>query len=104
MLAVPFYFITSGYLIQSKINLKPTASLKQEYLRYRARKIARLWFIWLAISLPLAIWSYSNRASASFDIVSDVKELYTGRNYQRLLTESRSIVVSVFDVLDMSDL
>lgn len=73
MLAVPFYFITSGYLIQSKINLKPTASLKQEYLRYRARKIARLWFIWLAISLPLAIWSYSNRASASFDIVSDVR-------------------------------
>lgn len=59
MLAVPFFFIASGYLLQRKfegLQQKECASIA----RKRAWKICRLWLCWLLISLPLAIYAYRN--------------------------------------------
>lgn len=54
-LAVPFFFISSGFLVQKKIILLDK-SLQKRYLRSRSIKLFRIWSLWLLIYLPLSIW------------------------------------------------
>lgn len=55
-LAVPFFFIASGFLIQKKMDTLVNQSACREYLRTRASKLFRIWAIWLFIYVPLALW------------------------------------------------
>lgn len=55
-LAVPFFFITSGFLIQKKMDNLANQNICREYLRTRASKLFRIWAIWLFIYIPLALW------------------------------------------------
>lgn len=58
-MAVPFFFITSGFLISQRIsdsNISDTD--KQLLLRKRAYTIFRIFSYWLIIYLPIAIYSY----------------------------------------------
>lgn len=53
-LAVPFFFISSGFLVQKKLDsIEPPP---KKYLHTRSMKLFRIWSLWLLIYLPLAIW------------------------------------------------
>lgn len=54
-LAVPFFFITSGYLIELKLESKTTLEQKA-YLHKRGCRIFKLWIYWSLIYLPLSVW------------------------------------------------
>ena len=58
-MAVPFFFITSGFLIAQKIdNPKITDIKKRLLIRKRSYTIFRIFLYWLIIYLPIAIYSY----------------------------------------------
>lgn len=57
-LAVPFFFVTSGFLLSSKI--KGSAREEQlAYLRKWLRRLERLYILWTIIYLPYAIYGFS---------------------------------------------
>ena len=57
-LAVPFFFVTSGFFLGSKI--KGSAREEQlAYLRKWLRRLGRLYILWTAIYLPYAIYGFS---------------------------------------------
>lgn len=56
-LAVPFFFITSGYLLAAKIS-GATAVENRTMLRDRSLKLLRLYAKWLLIYLPIAIYYF----------------------------------------------
>lgn len=54
-LAVPFFFITSGYLLARKINGYDNPHIKGDIIRERAVKVFRLFGLWVLIYLPLSV-------------------------------------------------
>lgn len=58
-LAVPFFFITSGYLLERKLADIPTIDLKRKCLSDRSGKLLKIFIYWLIIYLPIAIYVYS---------------------------------------------
>lgn len=67
-LAVPFFFITSGYLFQRRIASTSRDESRRIALN-RAKNIFRIWSYWLIISLPMAIYSYRD-----YSFIAGIKE------------------------------
>lgn len=80
-LAVPFYFIVSGFLVQRNI-IRSSAKDKAMRLRSRALKLLRLWGIWLLIYLPLSIYglSHSNQPVYKNIILYVYDVIFTGQS------------------------
>lgn len=80
-LAVPYFFICSGFLIQQKMNGQTTCQHKS-YLKSRASKLFRIWCIWLLIYLPLAVYGLHNTSGTiSFKITQYLESiLLTGHS------------------------
>lgn len=56
-LAVPFYFICSGYLIAAILKGNDRYTLRKKYIT-RSAKIFKLFLIWIAIYLPISLYLY----------------------------------------------
>lgn len=70
-LAVPFFFIISGFLIQGKLLNLYSITSKRDYLKTRFIKLIRIWLIWSLIYLPLSLWGYNHEAGSMFDRISN---------------------------------
>ena len=57
-MAVPFFFLTSGFLLAQKMEPPCTEQESQTMLRKFLAKICKMYFIWSFIYLPLAIYHY----------------------------------------------
>ena len=55
-LAVPYFFIVSGYLIGNKLDRMATVDEKRAALRSRSGKCLRMFVLWLIIYLPIQIY------------------------------------------------
>ncbi len=53
-LAVPFFFMTSGYLMMRKLDSVADVGQKREMLLKRAKQIFRLFLIWFVIYIPIS--------------------------------------------------
>lgn len=58
-LAVPYFFIVSGYLIGNKLDRMATVDEKRAALRSRSGKCLRMFVLWLIIYLPIQIYCYA---------------------------------------------
>jgi len=58
-LAVPFFFIASGYFMTEKMSGMKDEE-KRSYLKSRSKKLFLIWLYWTAIYLPLSFWGYSH--------------------------------------------
>ncbi len=81
-MAVPFFFLSSGYLLSAKFHdsqTDATVSILTKYLL----KITRMYLIWSVVYLPLAIYHYyTQNASALPAIRSYVSKLvFVGEHY-----------------------
>lgn len=56
--SVPFFFISSGFLLGVKTQKEPTIEGRQETILDYARRILRMFLIWIALYVPLAIASF----------------------------------------------
>jgi peptidoglycan/LPS O-acetylase OafA/YrhL len=56
-LAVPFFFIVSGFLLGQKLNDVSNFNLKKKYLKDRTIHLFKLYGYWLLIYLPISIYS-----------------------------------------------
>jgi len=57
-LAVPYFFITSGFLVQRKLLVLNDPNERNKYLETRTKKLIKLWIYWVLISIPMALVSY----------------------------------------------
>ena len=55
--AVPFFFIASGFLVFDKVIFLPKKEQEQIITNY-AKKILKLYLIWTVIYLPITIYDY----------------------------------------------
>lgn len=63
-LAVPFFFITSGYLLGHKLNVNSQLNDASTILKNRSLKLFRLYGLWLLIYIPVAaIFYYTQHIS-----------------------------------------
>ncbi|MBR6283935.1 MAG: acyltransferase [Muribaculaceae bacterium] len=76
-LAVPFFFVTSGFLIYSHYNESRQSVAKYYFIR--AIRFVRLFVIWAIIYLPLSILYYSQIEDTSWyhDILSYTRRFIT---------------------------
>ena len=70
-LAVPFFFITSGYLLARKTSEYDNSDTKAEMIRKRAIKIFRLFGLWLLIYMPLSFTSLALKDVPVYKIIKD---------------------------------
>lgn len=56
--SVPFFFISSGFLLGVKVNALAQPGERQRVIMKYAKRIACMFLIWIAIYAPLAICSY----------------------------------------------
>lgn len=79
--AVPFFFITSGYLLFRKIELPLNQDGKKRIIKY-LKHIFLLYFVWTVIYLPITIYgAYIDGSGSSFVIYSIRKFLFVGESY-----------------------
>lgn len=79
-LAVPFFFIASGYFVQAKIMRCQTARKRSQYLNIRIKRLVKLWISWILISLPMAMASYGLLTGNGIDKIDS-----SAKNYMFML-------------------
>lgn len=57
-LAVPFFFITTGFLLQRKLHKISSAEERRRLMFERCRKVLKMWALWNLIYLPLVIYYF----------------------------------------------
>ena len=57
-LAVPFFFLCSGWLLAGKMNGEYNSSENTALIRKMLFRILKMYLIWMAIYLPLAVYGY----------------------------------------------
>ena len=59
--AVPFFFLTSGYLLYKKIEKADDAF---EMCKFYSIRILKMYALWICIYIPLAIWTYASAGNS----------------------------------------
>lgn len=79
-LAVPFFFMISGFLMGRKLESKGDFNYKKSYLLDRSKHFFRIFIIWLAIYLPLAVYYYiaNNKGFAESVFLYSSKVVFKG--------------------------
>ena len=57
-LAVPFFFMVSGYLLQRKLDFIADKREQRKVVFQRCRRIARMWMLWNIIYVPLTVYYF----------------------------------------------
>lgn len=81
-LAVPFFFIASGFLLFKKINLPLDDDGNQRIKRYLS-KIVKLYLLWTAIYLPMSVLGFVNDGTSLMKsmLIFVRNVLLVGENY-----------------------
>lgn len=76
-LAVPYFFVASAYFLGRKLSaVQGVAEREQHLLKHRYRQIFRMFFIWLAIYLPVTLWvDIHNSLPVTRDIFNYVRNV-----------------------------
>ncbi len=59
-LAVPYFFIASGYFLFLKLTKNPDKIIQLQHLKSYGKRIAFLYISWTIIYLPITIWKFFN--------------------------------------------
>lgn len=57
-LAVPFFFMSSGYLLQRKLDSITDKGKRRETIFKRCRRLCRMWLVWNIIYLPFIVYYF----------------------------------------------
>jgi peptidoglycan/LPS O-acetylase OafA/YrhL len=82
-LAVPYFFIASGFLLYSKVNKAAERDAQRFVIKQYTIRIARLYLYWTALFLPLTLWyNVTNDASALKDLLVFIRGVFlVGDNF-----------------------
>ncbi|MCH5347151.1 MAG: acyltransferase family protein [Muribaculaceae bacterium] len=84
-LAVPFFFIISGFFIGSKLSRLESAEARRTFLLKRSVHLFKIFILWLIIYLPWSIYyymyDYEEHSIISFAIVYIKRIVYYGESY-----------------------
>ncbi len=97
-LAVPFFFITSGYFLFRKVTLT-LDNLGKKHIFMYLKYIFKLYLLWTIIYLPISIYgAYISKASiGSFCLYSIRKFLFVGEGYYSWnLWYLHGLIIAVF--------
>lgn len=82
-LAVPYFFIASGFFLFTKLSFENRCDLKSKIIKQYLARISLLYFSWTAIFLPISIYGLlTNEHPGFFDILIFVRGvLILGENF-----------------------
>lgn len=66
-LAVPYFFITSGFFLFSKFKKEPDKSTHILTMKAYGKRIIMLYLYWTIIFLPITIWGFLNNGNTVFN-------------------------------------
>ena len=76
-LAVPFFFVTSAYLLFSKMNIPFAFSKNKDSIKRYIFKILRLYIVWNIIYIPISIfWYLDSDKSLIFSIAHYIRGFF----------------------------
>lgn len=82
-IAVPFFFLASGYLLAGKFDDFYASERNREIVACRIKQFVKMYLIWTAIYFPLAIYSYViNDYSFLYSILVTLRKfVFRGENF-----------------------
>lgn len=102
-LAVPYFFMASGFLLFSKVNKGHDKASQLDKIKQYAIRIIKLYLYWTIIFLPITIWYFvTNDNSIFMDLLSFIRGvIFIGENFYSwplwyLLSMIYSLVVIYF--------
>ncbi len=81
-LAVPFFFICSGYFLFRKLNGTHKQNLNR-LKRYISRLI-RLYLVWTVIYIPYTIWNYMGTGFSLMSLLGWIRDFFLNGSYYHL--------------------
>lgn len=80
-LAVPFYFVVSGYFFFRKWGSEEE---NEEHFRHYEWRITKLYLIWSVIYVPYVIWNYASQGFSFLNIIAYVRDFFMAGSYYHL--------------------
>jgi len=68
-LAVPFFFVTSGFLMARKLDAAASIDDKRHILNRRAKHLLRLFGLWLLIYLPISVICFADDGTPALSAI-----------------------------------
>lgn len=70
-LAVPYFFIVSGFFMMKKVDQGCNLICKKTYLLRRAKSLIKIYCYWLIVYLPLSLWGYLSSSDSIYNILKE---------------------------------
>lgn len=82
-IAVPFFFITSGFLMAERIVMFEKKKDELYFLKNQIQKYVKIYLMWNIVYAPLAVWHYLHTKTVPKEIVRSVLLglFWTGENW-----------------------
>lgn len=82
-LAVPFFFICSGFLLAQKLQYPYSNENSVAIIKGYLVRIIKMYLIWTAVYFPLAVFDYIRKSFTLFDAVKDyfIGLIFVGEHY-----------------------
>ena len=82
-LAVPFFFVCSGFFFFRKWN-RETPETNHEALVHYEKRLLKIYLIWTVIYLPYTIWDYTKVGFRFYHIFAYIRDLLLNGSYYHL--------------------
>ena len=84
VIAVPFFFVCSGFVTFSKIESLPDRETKKSYIKKNLKRIALMYVIWSVIYFPFVIYQWTKTSFSYVSIVEYIRDFFFEGSYQTI--------------------
>ncbi len=95
VVAVPFFFITSGFLLFQKLNTLDAAEQKAYFIRYEKRLIL-MYLLWSVVYFPFVVTGWVQNGCTAMDVLQYVKRIFFEGSFSTIWFLPALIAASAF--------
>lgn len=96
IIAVPFFFCASGFILFKKLSLMNNSTDKSVYFKKYIKRLCIMYLIWTAVYLPFVIYGWTENGFSGYELLQYIKRFFFEGSYSTIWFLPALIVAACF--------